>query len=179
MNKSDIVQTKEDQLSTHHAYITGALTNLPNEDRPKFRQFYESLAGLFEKYGLKSYVPHLYGDPVLFAKLTPREIDQIDRTAVILSGLVVAYVGEPSAGAGIEIELAYHANKPVILLFEKEKLEKRLISRLVRGNPAVVAEIVFVDFDDSLKQLDAWIPTYFDQIHKLPIPDVLKPILSR
>ena len=69
---------------------------------------------------------------------------------------MVAYVGEPSTGTGLEIEHAKIKNIPVYLLYEKGKN----ISRMLLGCPAVKKEIVFVDyangttlFDEFLKKL--------------------------
>lgn len=144
------------------AYISGALSDMEEAQRARLRLFYEDLGKVCQEAGLEPYLPHLFGDPKLVAHLTPKEIDRIDRLAVTQSFLVVAYVGMPSLGVGIEVELAHHANKPVILLFEKSKGEARRISRLVRGSPAVIHEIAFEDFDDALTQLRA----FFKQFRK-------------
>jgi hypothetical protein len=106
------------------------------------------------------------------AHLTPKDIDRIDRLAVTQAYLMVAYVGVASSGVGIELELAHHADKPAVILYERTKLEERRISRLVRGNPAVIAEISFADFDDALAQLETFLVRFREQIaaEKLPTP---------
>jgi hypothetical protein len=68
---------------------------------------------------------------------------------------MVAYMGEPSTGTGIEIEYAKTHNIPVYILYEKGKR----ISRMLRGCPAVKKEIVFTDFDDAVRQFDAFLKT--------------------
>lgn len=154
-------------------YVSGALTDMPEEERVHLRAFYEAIGRLCREFGYAVYLPHIYGDPKLVAHKTPREIDHMDRLAVTLARFVIAYVGVSSAGVGIEIEMAHHAHKPVILLYERVKLEERRISRLVRGSPAVVHEIVFTDFDDVLAQLRALLAGPFNGLvsdAELPLP---------
>ncbi|MFH1111975.1 MAG: XRE family transcriptional regulator [Patescibacteria group bacterium] len=130
---------------------------MTEEERSKLRRFYEDLGTICSEFGFTPYIPHIYGDPAKFKDLSPEQIDRMDRLAVTQSYLVVAYVGVASTGVGIEIEMAYHANKPTVLLYEKTKLHNHLISRLVRGNPTVTHQIVFDDeldaFEDAKSQL--------------------------
>lgn len=149
-------------------YISGALTDMSEQELEEKRQFYIKLGDVCHKNGFEPYLPHLYGDPIKFASLTPQRIDRIDRLAVVQSRLVVAYVGKASLGVGIEVEMAFHSNKPVILLFEKGKK----ISRLVRGNPAVVREIPFTDQQDAYRQLDIFLSDFNNKIRgeELPTP---------
>lgn len=161
------------------AYISGALTDMSEEQRQGLRAFYESLGEICAEYGFEPYIPHIYGDPKRTAHLSPKEIDRIDRQAVTQSFFTVAYVGVPSTGVGIEIEAAYHAARPVILLYEKRKLKERLISRLVRGNPAVVEQIAFEDFEDARRKFRAFLPRFADIANFLDVegsslPDPLR-----
>lgn len=153
-------------------YVSGALSDMTEEERARLRVFYEDIGKTCQEFGLEPYIPHLYGDPKLVAHLTPKDIDRIDRLAVTQSFLVVAYVGMPSLGVGIEVELAHHANTPVVIMFEKSKGEARRISRLVRGNPAVKHEIAFDDFGDALKQLREYLKHFRKAIEgeNLPAP---------
>ena len=134
-------------------YISGALTDMSEDERARLRSFYESLADVCLEAGFNAYLPHVYSDPATALALQPDQVDLLDRTAVTLSYLVIAYVGVPSFGVGIEVEMAHHAHKPVILLCEKEKLETRRVSRLVRGNPRVIQTIAFSDFADGAVQI--------------------------
>jgi hypothetical protein len=156
------------------AYISGALTGMPENEREKLRQFYLKLGEVCENVGLQPYIPHLHGDPTLFPDLTPEQVDFIDRSAVTQSLVVVAYVGIPSTGVGIEIELAHHASKPVILLYEKERLERREISRLVRGNPALITHCVFGGLYTAEYLLRDALEHYLFNHNAKPIPALLK-----
>ncbi len=155
------------------AYISGALTDMPEARRALLRRLYEDIGECCQMFGLEPYLPHVYGDPVRMADKTPQEIDRIDRQAVTLCYLLVAYVGESSTGVGIEIEMAYHANKPVVLLCEQTKLDARLISRLVRGNPAVKAVIAFTNYEDALMQLKSFLRDFCLKIREEQLPPPL------
>ena len=156
-------------------YISGALTDMPEEQRVVLRRFYTDLGRVCKEFGFVVYLPHIYGDPKLVAHKTPKQIDEIDRLAVTLSCLVIAYVGVPSIGVGIEIEMANHANKPVILLFEKEKMEARRISRLVRGNVAVREEVAFTDFDHAVARLRMILAQFKNPDRNGHLPPPLRP----
>lgn len=106
--------------------------------------------------------------------MTPQQVDMIDRIAVTSSILVVAVVDNPSSGVGIEIEMAYHAYKPVVLLCHKERIQERRISRLVRGNPSVIAEITYASRDDALAQLEQVIRIFLKSQTETILPHVLK-----
>jgi len=137
------------------AYFTGKLTGLSEDRREATLMLYERIAAYIEGgFPIKVYLPHRVSDPVAHKDWTPEQVDQLDRRAVTMSSFIIAMVNDDSVGAGIEIELAHHANKPVFLLVEKAKLDARLVSRLVRGNPAVVVVISYVDTEDMIEQLD-------------------------
>ncbi len=155
-------------------YISGALTDMSEAERAELRAFYDDIGNVCKEYGFEPYSPHVYGDPKNVAHLNPTEIDRIDRLAVTQSYLVVAYVGVPSLGVGIEVELAHHSDKPVVLLYENEKFAQRRISRIVRGNPAVIREIAFSDYADACKQLRAFLAEFKKMIRSEPLPPPLR-----
>ena len=77
----------------------------------------------------------------------------MDRARVSEADIMIAYVGVPSFGVGLEIEFARQAGTKVILLYA----ESDTVSRLPRGNPAVVHEIVLSDFNQALGKLDKYL----------------------
>jgi hypothetical protein len=159
-----------DPIIQKTVYVSGALSDMSEEERAKLRAFYDAIGDVCREFGLEPYCPHIYGDPKQVAHLTPKEIDRIDRLAVTQAYLVIAYVGVPSLGVGIEVELAHHADKPVVILFEKDKGEARRISRLVRGNPAVLDEIVFEDFSEALQKLRIFLTSFRKRISSEQLP---------
>jgi len=155
------------------AYIAGALTNVPPELRELLQKFYVELGGVCREFGFFPYIPHIYADPKTAPHLTKTQVDRIDRLAVTLSYIVIAYIGVPSTGVGIEIECANHANKPVVVFYEKEKHEARLISRLVRGNRAIWHEIAFKDFEDAKRKLRKFLTRFCKKIGSENLPEPL------
>ncbi|OGG44202.1 hypothetical protein A2841_04175 [Candidatus Kaiserbacteria bacterium RIFCSPHIGHO2_01_FULL_48_10] len=122
------------------AYICGPLTELPPKNRRKAKRFYESLAGAFwDVTGTSAFVPHQHFDPVKHSRFTPVEVDAVERKRVCecTSLLVVAAIA-PSWGGGIEVEMARESNVPVVILCRQKKLGDGRVSRLLRGNPAVI-----------------------------------------
>ncbi|MFZ5845176.1 MAG: nucleoside 2-deoxyribosyltransferase [Patescibacteria group bacterium] len=131
-------------------FFAGPLTELKNPDKTK--AFYKRLAGVTNENGFDYFWAFLNGtDPILNPEVPPADVYQRDITQLSQSDLMVAYVGEPSTGTGIEIEYAKNKGIPVYLLYEKGKK----ISRMLRGCPAVKKEIVFTDEDDALTQFAA------------------------
>lgn len=133
----------------HHVYISGGLTNLSPEDFENFKNLYEKLGELCESMGFKSYVPHKFSDPVKHAHLTPQQVDRLDRDAVTYSCLMITVVDNPSLGVGVEIEMAYHANKPVWLAHHKDAH----VSALPLGNPTVTQVLTYETHEDLLEQI--------------------------
>lgn len=128
-------------------YISGPLTGIANPERVK--NFYEAIGSLGNQLGLPTYVPHLNTDPIQNPDITPREVFEMDKTQVLNSDLVIAYLGSPSFGVGMELAYAEMHNIPIILLYERGKN----ISRFPRGIPTVVAEIQFNDYEEALDKL--------------------------
>lgn len=161
-------------MNNRIVYISGALSDVPDSVRPSYLGFYEAIGRTVETFGLVSYVPHLNTDPVSHKNVTPKQVDLIDRTAVTSAILVIAVADNPSLGVGIEVEMACHAAKPVVLLCQQKRLEERRISRLIRGNPSVIGEIVYEDFADALAQLKVFIPSFLTERADSILPSTLK-----
>ena len=155
-------------------YVSGALSDVPADIRPRYIEFYETIGRLVESLGLVPYVPHLNTDPIRHKHVTPKDVDLIDRTAVTSAVLVVAVADNPSLGVGIEVEMANHAAKPVVLLCKRELLDQRRISRLIRGNPAIAREIAFEDFADALIKLESFIRSFLEERTVSILPESLK-----
>ncbi len=128
-------------------YVSGALTNLENPTKTK--AFYEEIGLLCEEIGLQAYVPHKQTDPVNNPDISPSGVFDQDEYQVRNSNLVIAYLGVPSFGVGMELGFAVTNKIPIILLYEAGER----ISRLPRGIPTVIAEIQFHDHEDALNQL--------------------------
>ncbi|GIK37986.1 MAG: hypothetical protein BroJett011_18190 [Chloroflexota bacterium] len=133
-------------------YISGPLTNLPNGDMLK--AFYEQIGVVCSRLNMQPYIPHQHSDPILHPEISPQAIYDLDRTNVVSAELVIAYVGVPALGVGQEIEIAKQHNIPVILVYELGCS----VTRMVRGNPIVAAEVVGRDFNHIVAQLEQILP---------------------
>ncbi|ACK65309.1 transcriptional regulator, XRE family [Rippkaea orientalis PCC 8801] len=128
-------------------YVSGALTGIENAETIK--AFYEAIGSLCNELGFQSYVPHLNTDPITHPNVTPEQVYETDKHQVSQADLVIAYLGFPSFGVGMELAFAVMQNIPVILLYENTKI----VSRFPRGIPTKIAEIQFKDYDDAIIQL--------------------------
>lgn len=129
-------------------YISGPLTGVSNIT--SLKNFYEQIGNICFQLGMQPYIPHKHSDPILHRDLLPETIYRMDRDHISNSDWVVAYVGSPAVGVGQEIEIARECNIPVILLYETG----RTISRMVRGNPTVKAEVTGDDLEGILLKLE-------------------------
>jgi nucleoside 2-deoxyribosyltransferase len=128
-------------------YISGALTGIENPAITK--AFYEAVGSLIEEMEFQVYIPHINTDPIHNPDVSPRQVFETDKHQVSASDLVIAYVGYPSLGVGMELAYAEINAIPIILLYERDKE----ISRFPRGIPTVISEIQFQDYEDALTQL--------------------------
>lgn len=128
-------------------YISGALTGIDN--LAEIRNFYENISSTCEEIGFQAYVPHLNTDPIHHPNITPQQVFETDKRQVSEADLLIAYIGYPSLGVGMELAYAEIKAIPIILLYETGKE----ISRFPRGIPTVFAEIKFSNYDDALTQI--------------------------
>ncbi|MBD2006177.1 MULTISPECIES: nucleoside 2-deoxyribosyltransferase [Cyanophyceae] len=134
-------------IHTQKIYISGALTGIENS--AAIKAFYETIGSLCEEIGFEAYVPHINTDPINNPDISPRQVFETDKHQASTSDLVIAYLGSPSFGVGMELAYAETNSIPIILLYEKGKE----ISRFPRGIPTVIVEIQFKDYEDALTQL--------------------------
>lgn len=136
-------------------YICGPLTELSVGQQESAKSFYERIADLCEKQiGERAFVPHEHFDPVKHANFLPKDVDKAERKQVCeRTSLLIVVAIAPSWGGGIEVEMAYRSNVPVLILCEKDKK----ISRLLRGNPAVAGIIYYDSSTDALRTLKEYI----------------------
>lgn len=132
-------------------YICGALTELPPDMQTWVKTFYSQLGDVCrEELGERAFVPHEHFDPVKHAEFTPQDVDRAERHQVCgCTSLLIVVAIEPSWGGGIEVEMANRSNVPVLVLRPKGKR----ISRLLLGNPSVVAVYEYENVEDVLSWL--------------------------
>lgn len=137
------------------SYVAGPLTSASSLGM--LRTFYDKIGELCRNKGVEAYLPHEYTDPTVTSDIASKEVYRTNVERVANSDLVIAYVGLPSHGVGIEIERACQNRVDVILLYERGTT----VSRMVTGSPAIVEHVVFSDLPEALERLtstlDRWI----------------------
>ncbi len=135
-------------------FFAGPLTDLKDPEATK--AFYIKLAEVARANGFDYFLAFMSGtDPIANPGVTPRDVYERDIAQLEKSDVMIAYVGEPSTGTGLEIEHARIKNIPVYLLYEINKK----ISRMLLGCPAVKKEIVFKEEPDALRQINSLLKT--------------------
>ncbi len=135
-------------------FFAGPLTDLKNPEKTKV--FYTQLATVAEEAGFEYFWAFLNGtDPIKNPDVPPSDVYHRDIEELDNSDIMIAYIGEPTTGTGMEIEHAHQTNKPVVILYEQE----RNISRMLRGCPGIVKEIVFTSQEDACRQLKEFLLT--------------------
>lgn len=137
-------------------YMSGALTGINEPD--KIRKFYEDIGLLCRRLNMTPYIPHMVSDPVTHQNLDPRRVFEIDKTQVKQADLVIAYLGIPSFGVGMELAYAEGQAIPIILLYE----ENKSISRFARGIPTIIAEISFNHERDAFEKLETTLKAFLE-----------------
>lgn len=144
-------------LKIKKIYISGALSKLG--PRSKLKIAYEKIGGLVCRFCPYVYIPHLRGtDPIKNSEVPSGDVWKRDFDQVSSAELTIAYVGKPSLEVGAELEIARASSKDIIIWWYKG--EK--VSRMARGNPAVIAQIEAVDDNHLLEELGKLIINYGD-----------------
>lgn len=129
------------------AYISGPLTGVKHV--ATLKTFYENLGAVCNEIGYTAYIPHLHTDPEKRPDIPPSQVYKVDKERVLSSSLVVAYVGIPSIGVGMELAYADSVGIPIVLIYERD----RTVSRFPRGIPKVISEIRFDNYEMACKEL--------------------------
>lgn len=127
-------------------YFAAGLTRL---EHIELKKFYEEVMHLLERVKLNGYLPHLYSDPIKNPAMTPHQVYERNAGNIKAADFVLAYMGEPSLGVGIELELARKYRKPVIAFAP----QATRVSRMALGAPAVASFFFFTDIKNMVIQL--------------------------
>jgi len=135
-------------------YVCAPLTELLAEEQALAKILYELLAdACLSTFGARAFVPHEHFDPKKHSYYTPIQVYRAERKQVCKkTSLLIVVTVAPSWGGGIEVEMANESDVPVMLFCERKKFEQKKISRLLRGNPAVVATILYDTNEEAIKK---------------------------
>ena len=135
-------------------FFAGPLTDL--KDPEKTKAFYVRMADVVKEMGFDYFWAFLSGtDPIKNPDVPPSDVYHRDIEELDNSDIMIAYIGEPTTGTGMEIEHAHQTNKPIVVLYEQGKH----ISRMLRGCPGIVKEIIFTSEEDACRQLKEFLLT--------------------
>lgn len=148
-------------------YVSGPLSNLTQKQHDHIWSVYSEIEKSCKHFNLTAYLPSKApANPNKFSPTNDirehQRVYEIDKRMVLGSRLIIAYVGTPSHGVGMEIEMASGAPISVILLAE----QGTKISRIVTGAPSVIAK---VEFDEPKNIFDSLSPhlTHFASLKNL------------
>lgn len=140
------VSGKVEQNKPLRYYAAAALTRSENDTQ---RTFHEEAARLLSRVSIEAYLPWQKTDPLEHPNFTPKEVYKKNSEEIKKSDFVLAHLGEPSLGVGIEIELAAKYKTPVIAFAP----EGASVSRMALGAPSVSSFFTFRDMKDFMVRL--------------------------
>jgi len=132
-----------------NAYLAYGLTGLTNEQRQFMFHISDLVAMLCKEQGIDLYEPRKKTDPVHHPNVQDAEVCRTDRERVLRSDLLIHLCHYPSTGAGEELDIAYNALVPIILVSHSETR----VSRMVTGIPRFKLEITYTEPEELRLQL--------------------------
>lgn len=164
-------------------YIACSLTHVKKEHFEEYTTFIKELSRELDKIGIKSKYALRDSDPLLSnykKKDRAKLCYEWDRNMVLESDLIIAEGSFPSIGLGMELEIANHANIPIVLIYRKyndfnadEKKYKldndrvysleignRIVSVMAQGCPAIIYESIYTNSIDGINCILEYIKNY-------------------
>jgi len=137
------------------AYLASALTGLDKDQRSLIFHLSDIISTICEKNGISLYEPRKKTDPVHHPEVHDKEVFATDRKGVLSSDLLIYLSHFPSTGAGQELDFAYGAMLPIIVISRAEDT----VSRMVTGIPTFNVQIEYSEPEDMRTQLDDCLDT--------------------
>lgn len=124
-----------------NAYLASALSGLSAEQRQYVFTLSDIVATVCAEQNINLYEPRKKTDPVHHAEVADNHVFKIDRDRVLASDLLIHLCHYPSTGAGEELDFAYNALVPIILVSHSETR----VSRMITGIPAMKVHIEYTE----------------------------------
>jgi transcriptional regulator with XRE-family HTH domain len=131
------------------AYLASALTGLSEEQRQLVFQLSDVVATVCSEQGINLYEPRKKTDPVHHTTVPDVDVFAIDRERVLRSDLCIHLCHYPSTGSGEELDFAYSALVPIILISH----ERTKVSRMITGIPALKFHINYAEPEELRQEL--------------------------
>jgi transcriptional regulator with XRE-family HTH domain len=132
------------------AYLASALTGLLQDQRQLIFHLSDMIAEVGRRHGIEVYEPRKATDPVHHADVPAETVWGLDRDRVLSSDLLIHLGHFPSTGAGEELDFAYNALVPIILISHGDTR----LSRMVTGIPGFKLEITYVEPEELRARLE-------------------------
>jgi hypothetical protein len=129
-------------------FIAGVMTTAAGLVR--LETLYEKIGSICESRNFKTFIPHRDANIRRIHDFTPQKLYLINMEKLVEVDLVIAYVGQPSTGVGMEIQQACVLGKDTILISEADSP----VSMLLTGCPNIISHIRFKDFNEAASRLD-------------------------
>jgi len=132
-----------------NGYLACALSGLNPEQRQLMFQLSDVVSTVCAEHRINLYEPRKKTDPVHHAEVSDAEVFKIDRERVLRSDLLIHLCHYPSTGSGEELDFAYNALVPLILISHSDSR----VSRMITGIPAFKLHICYTEPEDLRSQL--------------------------
>lgn len=123
------------------AYLACALTGLDSQQYQYISLLSDTINSICAAQGIELYEPRKVTDPSHHPEVDASDVFRIDRDRVVTSDLLVVLSHHPSFGAGQELDFAYNAMVPIIVIVPSD----RKLSRMVSGIPGLVIQISYTE----------------------------------
>jgi len=133
-----------------NAYLACALTGLDDSQRNLVFQLSDSISEICQKHGISLYEPRKHTDPVHNPDVNDVDVFRTDRERVLGSDLLIFLSHYPSTGAGQELDFAYNALLPIIIISKNDKR----VSRMVTGIPSFKVHLQYSEPEDLNERFD-------------------------
>lgn len=145
----DLFHRIEPRPVSLNAYLATALTGLTNEQRQLVFHLSDTVALVCRELDIDVYEPRKKTDPQHHADVSDTEVFRIDRERVLRSDLLIHLCHFPSTGSGQELDFAYNALLPILLIRPAE----RRASRMITGIPSLKVEIAYQEPEELRAEL--------------------------
>lgn len=153
-------------MKSQKVYVAGGMTQATSSVERTL--FYKNIARVCQQFGYEVCIPYLTREESTAPSgyFSPSEIYEWDLNQLATSDLVIAYIGVPAIGVGIELGLAACYRIPVITLAEWQTE----ISPMVLGHPRHFVHIEFETEEECSEALAAALSALRRVPYYEPIP---------
>jgi transcriptional regulator with XRE-family HTH domain len=148
MSQLVLFQPKSHRISLN-AYLACALTGLNGEQRQLMFNLSDAVAEICKQYEIDLYEPRKQTDPVHHKEVKDADVFHIDRKRVLNSDLLIHLTHYPSTGSGEELDFAYSALIPIILISHSNSY----VSRMITGIPSFQIHLKYTEPEELRQQL--------------------------